>query len=119
MARAKPSPHERRVFGRQFINARVRLVHSTIGEVNGRTMDISDSGVFVAISPLPKLPIGAHIKMHMLDSSQPKIAFNMKVVRNEKHGFGLMFIDYELNGERFTMDALRKHWHEAHLSSKN
>jgi len=98
---------ERRIFNRRLVNARVKLVYTTIGAVIARTRDISDTGVFVEAYPVPKLPIGSHVKMHMLDSSAPAIAFNMKVVRVEAEGLGLMFIDYELDGERYTLDALR------------
>ena len=98
---------ERRMFARRLVNARVQLAHTTIGVVVGRTRDISDTGVFVEAFPVPKLPIGAHVKMHMLDSAQPNIAFNMKVIRVEDDGLGLMFIDYEIDGERYTLDALR------------
>lgn len=99
---------ERRIFSRRLINARVRLAHTTIGEVKARTRDISDSGVFVEAFPVPKLPIGSHVKMNLLDSSQPNIEFNMKVARIEPDGLGLMFIDYEFNGERHTIDSLRQ-----------
>lgn len=99
---------ERRIFTRRLVNAQVRLSHSTIGEIKARTRDISDSGVFVEAFPVPKLPIGSHIKMNLLDSPMPEIAFNMKVARVEADGLGLMFIDYEMNGERYTIDSLRK-----------
>lgn len=105
-----PQKHalERRGFVRRLINARVKLVHSTIGEIQAKTRDISDSGVFVALSPVPNLPVGGHIKMHMLESSAPAIAFNMKVVRVLPDGLGLMFIDFELEGERYSIDMLRE-----------
>ena len=98
---------ERRVFTRHLVNSHVKLMHTTIGEIYALTRDISDTGVFVEVNPLPKLPIGSHIKMHMLDSAAPQIAFNMKVVRTTAEGLGMMFIDYELNGVRYTLDALR------------
>ena len=99
---------ERRLFGRRAINAKVKLIHSTIGELEAKTRDISDSGVFVLLSPVPNLPVGGHIKMHMLDSSAPKIAFNMKIVRVLEEGLGMMFIDFELEGERYTIEMLRE-----------
>jgi len=98
---------ERRIFARRLVNARVQLTHTIIGDVIARTREISDTGVFVEAFPVPKLPNGSHVKMHMLDSEQPNIAFNMKVVRVEADGLGLMFIDYEIDGERYTLDALR------------
>ena len=108
MARIQAEFRERRRFQRHLVNARVMLVHGSIGELAGRTRDISDSGVFVEITPVPRLPHGAHIKMHMLDSSMPVIAFNMKVTRTTPEGLGLLFIDYEVEGQRFSMDTLRK-----------
>jgi len=99
---------ERRIFTRRLVNAQVKLSHSSIGEVRARTRDISDSGVFVEVFPVPKLPIGSHVKMNLLDSPRPEIAFNMKVARSEAGGLGLVFIDYEMDGERYTMDSLRQ-----------
>ena len=109
MAISQANMIERRIFYRHFVNARVQLMHGAIGKIRARTRDISDSGVFVEVYPVPKLPIGSHIKMYMLDSSLPAIAFNMKVVRSTADGIGLMFIDFELDGQRFSMDALREH----------
>lgn len=108
MAISQPEMIERRLFNRYFVNARVRLTHGAIGKVQARTRDISDSGVFVEVYPVPKLPNGSYVKMHMLDSSQPAIAFNMKVVRTVSDGIGLMFVDYELDGQRFSIDTLRE-----------
>jgi hypothetical protein len=108
MAKAQTKFKERRIFSRHLVNARVKLVHGSIGEIKAVTRDISDSGVFVEVKPVPKLPVGSHIKMHMLDSKQPEIAFNMKVVRTTAEGVGMMFIDYEFAGQRFPMEDLRK-----------
>ena len=110
MAISQPDMIERRIFNRRFVNARVQLTHSAIGKVQGRTRDISDSGLFVETYPVPKLPNGSYVKMHMLDSSLPGIAFNMKVVRRVSDGLGLKFVDYELDGERFSIDTLREHF---------
>lgn len=106
MAKLQSKTKDKRGFHRRLVNARVLLVNGSVGEVRAVTRDISDSGVFVAVQPVPKLPVGAHIKMHMLDSSQPNIAFNMKVIRSTKEGIGMMFIDYEVAGQRFPMDTL-------------
>lgn len=107
MASSLPDFIERRLFARNIVIARVKLAHGAIGELIGRTRDISDSGVFVEVFPVPKLPNGSHVKMHMLDSVHPDIAFNMKVVRSASNGLGLRFIDYEVAGERFAMESLR------------
>lgn len=107
MAKAHIDSSERRVFPRYLVNAKVMLVHGSFGELRAVTRDISDSGVFVSITPVPKLPVGSHIKMHMLDSKNPAIAFNMKVVRSTADGVGMIFIDYEIAGQRYPMDKLR------------
>ena len=109
MAVSQANMIERRIFNRHFVNARVQLMHGAIGKIRARTRDISDSGVFVEVYPVPKLPAGSHVKMYMLDSSLPAIAFNMKVIRSTANGIGLMFIDYELDGRRFSMENLRQH----------
>lgn len=110
MAISQPDMIERRLLNRYFVNARVQLVHGAIGKVTARTRDISDSGVFLEVYPVPKLPNGSNVKMHMLDSSLPAIAFNMKVIRVGPDGIGLMFIDYELDGQRFSIETLREHF---------
>lgn len=109
MAVSQANMIERRIFNRHFVNARVQLMHGAIGKIRARSRDISDSGVFVEVYPVPKLPAGSHIKMYLLDSALPAIAFNMKVIRSTADGIGLMFIDYELDGKRFRMDKLRQH----------
>jgi len=108
MAKPLTKNKEKRAFVRRVVNARVLLVNGSMGEVRAKTRDISDSGVFVLLQPVPKLPVGAHIKMHMLDSLQPNIAFNMKVIRSTAEGIGMMFIDYEVGGQRFPMGNLLK-----------
>ena len=109
MAISQANMIERRIFNRHFVNARVQLMHGAIGKIRARTRDISDSGAYVEVYPVPKLPAGSHVKMYMLDSSLPMIAFNMKVIRSTTNGIGLKFIDFEVDGQRFTMDALREH----------
>lgn len=108
MAKPQSRFNDKRAFQRHLVNANVLLVNDSIGEVRAKTRDISDSGAFVVVKPVPELPVGAHIKMHMMDSNQPNIAFNMKVVRSTDEGIGMMFIDYEVAGRRYPIDLLRK-----------
>ena len=109
---------ERRRFSRRLVNSRVKLTHGTIGSIMAKTRDISDSGTFIECYPVPKLPVGAHIKMHLLDSSNPQIAFNMKVVRTSRDGVAMVFIDYEFEGQRYSMDVLRKQWAKSSRKKK-
>ncbi len=98
---------EKRAHVRNPVNARVRLSHSTFGVIHAKTRDISDSGVYIILPERLRLPVGAHIKMQMLESALPDIAFNMKVVRCEGDGISLQFVDYEIEGQRFSMANLR------------
>jgi len=99
---------EKRKSVRVALEARVRISHSTFGVINTVTRDVSDTGVYLKLEKKPSLPIGAHIKMHMLDSADPEIAFNMKVVRTDARGISLTFVDYELDGQRYPMEALKR-----------
>jgi hypothetical protein len=99
---------EKRMSVRIAVEACVRISHSTFGVIHTVTRDVSDTGVFLRLEEKPNLPVGAHIKMHMLDSAYPEIAFNMKVVRTSEHGISLTFVDYELNGQRYPMTALKR-----------
>lgn len=101
---------EKRFQFRKGVQARVKISHSTFGIIKALTRDISDSGVFVILKHRLKLPVGAHIKMQFLESERPDIAFNMKVVRETDEGIALSFVDFELDGDRFKMVELRKHW---------
>jgi hypothetical protein len=86
------------------------------GEINAITGDISNTGVFVfvAVENKPTLPKGAHIKLQFTSSVYPKVSFNTRVVRVTEEGFGLVFVDYEYGGERFSIDNLKHIWnHDA------
>jgi hypothetical protein len=98
---------EKRTAARIAVKARVCLSHSTFGVIHSHTRDISDTGVFVELTDKPRLPVGAHLKMQMLDSALPEIVFNMKVERTDDEGIALSFVDYELDGQRHSMTSLK------------
>ena len=98
---------EKRMSVRIAVKARVLISHSTFGEIQTVTRDVSDTGVYLILEKKPNLPVGAHIKMRMLDSAYPEIAFIMKVVRADDRGISLRFVDYEQNGKRYSMEALK------------
>jgi len=109
---------EKRACVRIAVKARVCLSHSTFGVINTYTRDISDTGVFVALTTdKPRLPVGAHVKMQMLDSALPEIVFNMKVERTVDEGVALSFVDYELDGQRHAMPALKTKWTKSRRKS--
>ena len=95
---------------RQIVSAPVKLSHSVFGEIKAITGDISNTGVFVSINDKPTLPKGAHIKLQFLSSVYPNVSFNTRVVRVTDEGFGLVFVDYEYGGDRFSMKNLKHIW---------
>ena len=97
---------------RQVVNASVKLSHSVFGEITATTGDISNTGVFVKLDDKPVLPKGAHIKLQFLSSVYPNVVFNTRVVRVIDEGFGLVFVDYEFDGERFPMNNLKYIWNK-------
>jgi hypothetical protein len=70
--------------------------------------------VFVELRERLRLPVGAHIKMQFLDSARPDIAFNTKVIRENDEGIALSFVDFEVHGQRYTIEQLSDHWSPCH-----
>lgn len=101
---------EKRSQGRMKTVSRVKISHSTFGSRRALTRNISAHGVYLELQDQPQLPVGAHIRMQMLDSARPDVAFNMKVLRTDRQGVALKFVDYELEGERFNINELKQHW---------
>lgn len=99
---------ERRASFRQVVEARVNISHSHFGTLHALTRDISDSGMFVLLKDVPDLPKGAHLRVQLPESANPAITFNMRVVRTTEDGVGLVFVDYEQDGERHEMSKLLK-----------
>ena len=102
---------ERRSFPRMPVTARMRVSHSRIGTIEGYSINISDTGLLLRCQDLPKLPRGAHIGLQMLDSANPGIIFNTRVIHMGAAEIGLAIVDYEYNGSRYTLDELRRQWH--------
>jgi hypothetical protein len=102
---------ERRSFPRMPVTARMRVSHSRIGTIEGYSINISDTGLLLRCQELPKLPRGAHIGLQMLDSANPGIIFNTRVIHMGTAEIGLAIVDYEYNGARYTLDELRRQWH--------
>lgn len=101
---------DRRNFPRIPVTARMRVSHTKIGTIEGYSVNISDTGLMLHCHSLPKLPRGAHIGLQMLDSANPGIIFNTRVIHMSDTDIGLAIVDYELNGRRFTLDELRRQW---------
>ncbi len=99
----------------------MRVSHTKLGTLEGYSLNVSDTGVFIRLSDLPKVPRGAHIGLQMLDSANPGIIFNTRVIHCSTSGLGVAIVDYELNGRRYTLDELRRQWHviKADVTSRN
>ena len=106
---ASEKANKRRFF-RNEVCARIRISHSVFGEIDGITADISDSGIFARYDNLPILPVGSHINLQFLDSANPKIRFNSKVIRQTRKGVALILVDYEIEGQRYGIENLRQQW---------
>ncbi len=102
--------HDRRSFPRVPIQARMRVSHSRLGTLEGYSINVSDTGIYLRLHDVPKVPRGAHIGLQMLDSANPGIIFNTRVIHSTSSGLGIAIVDYELNGMRYTLDELRRQW---------
>lgn len=105
---------DRRLSPRKRVISSVRVSHQLFGELDGRSRDISDAGLYVVSPNLPNLPKGAHVSLQLMDSSNPFIFFNTRVVRVSNNGIGLAIVDYEVDGERFRLDELKRQWEVAY-----
>ncbi|MCW9025319.1 MAG: PilZ domain-containing protein [Gammaproteobacteria bacterium] len=101
---------EKRSHERVDTVSKVKISHTTFGSRPARTRNISAQGLYIELSDQPHLPVGAHIQLNMLDSVRPDVAFNVKVLRTDKQGVALKFVDYEVAGERFELSELNVHW---------
>jgi len=97
---------ERRYFPRNNVGAPVSISHGSFGILMATTVDISDGGIQVRLERDFKIPEGSHLQVKMLNSGNPNISFNMKVIRSTSNILGMQFIDYELAGERHKIEEL-------------
>lgn len=104
---------DKRKYKRKLVNARVKLIHASFGEIESTTRDISNGGVFVIVTPENELPPGSELQMQLLESSDPNVVFNMQVIRHDKAGMGLMFTGFEADGELYEMKQLNRFWARA------
>lgn len=99
---------------------RYRILGESNGVVGGvgRTIDISSSGFFVSSKRDPPIRIGLKVAAvvewpPLLDSAPPSHLFiTGRVVRSDKHGFAISFMDYEFrtlrSGQRWLRNKLSR-----------
>lgn len=98
--------NERRHHPRNCVGAPVSISHGSLGVLLATTVNISDGGMQVRLKTPLKIPEGSHLQVKMLNSANPNISFNMKVIRSSGDTLGMQFIDYELEGERHKIEEL-------------
>ena len=98
--------YERRHHPRIPVGARVSIRQGSLGVLLASTVDISDGGMQVRLERAVKIPEGSHLQVNMLNSANPNISFNMKVIRSTGDILGMQFIDYEFEGQRHKIDHL-------------
>jgi len=94
------------MFPRIQIGAAVSIHQGSLGLLMATTVDISDGGMQVRLEKYLKIPEGSHLQIKMLNSANPNISFNMKVIRSFDDILGLQFIDCEYEGQRHKIDDL-------------
>ncbi len=81
---------------RMPVTLTVEISHETIGTVELKTRDMSNSGIFVIIDKDPGLTVGlevmVRVKGRLGDGEEPP-TLKMQVVRAEPQGFGLKFLE--------------------------
>ena len=104
------SDSERRLYPREDVEARVRVCHDRLGVLDGYSKNISDTGIFVHLTDLPKLALGSFFGLQMMDSVSPGILFHTELVRVAHFGVALHIVNYELNGKHYSLEELRRQW---------
>ncbi|WP_417548401.1 PilZ domain-containing protein [Marinobacter segnicrescens] len=86
---------DRREHIRTALNARVSVVHDTLGTRHFATRDISDGGVFVVVEEDDFRPeLGDVVRVQVQGLPVPAPELRMVVVRLTVDGFGLQFADH-------------------------
>jgi len=81
---------ERRKYIRTAFAARVKLVHSSIGEIEVDMRDMSDGGLFLFCGKLVGLQLGERVHVQAIEVQDAPL-LEAEVVRCEAAGIGLMF----------------------------
>ena len=103
---------ERRHHLRRSVVTNVQLDHEILGQTVGATVNISDSGILLLVDALVQqaFPAQAVVKLSLLDSLNPEIAFTARVVRNSDHGLAVNLLAYEFRGVSYPLKELRRQW---------
>ena len=75
------------------IAARVKVFHSSFGEIILKARDISDGGMFLLSDGTEFPPVGAEMQVQALDTPVEAALLNVCIVRKLKNGVGVMFYE--------------------------
>ena len=91
----KPGENEARKFPRTPVRLKVCLVISEQGQVFSVTRDISDGGLFVQLDAdkVPDIGHEVNVQVQGLPNGMEAPWINMRVVRTDAEGIGLMIVD--------------------------
>ncbi len=84
---------ENRQHVRTRLTSSVKLSHPDIGSIEVKTMDISDGGIYLVSATTDLPPIGSEVKVQLIDTPFEAPILDMIIVRVEKNGIGLKFIE--------------------------
>ncbi len=83
-----------RKYIRTRLTSSVKLTHPDTGTIEVKTQDISDGGIYLVSSSLEDiLPIGSKVQVQLIDTPFEAPVLDMLIVRLEKNGIGLKFIE--------------------------
>jgi hypothetical protein len=74
------------------MKARVKVSHSSIGEMVAETRDISDGGVFLVTGDKEMPPLGTIVEGQVQGMADDAPILKMEIVRAESDGIGLRFV---------------------------
>ena len=74
---------------------RMKVEHPLIGEMEVKTRNISNSGVFLNLPEPSVLPMGARLTGQMVGMMHDAPIVEMEVVRADQEGVGLKFVELD------------------------
>ncbi len=86
----------RRQYPRYPITVDIKISHPEIGEKTVKTKNISDGGVFILVGAIGMPSPGEIVKGQVQGMVDNPPILDMKIVRTEKDGLGLRYIDSEM-----------------------
>lgn len=78
---------------RTTLTSNVKVSHPSFGTMEVTTKDISDGGIFLAIQSENMPETGEIVTVQLLDTPFEAPVLEMRIVRVEREGIGLEFVD--------------------------